>query len=63
LERQLRDAFLARLKILAAELGHDNIGAATELTESVMQVRGFGPVKATAAQAILSRLQSVAEAR
>jgi indolepyruvate ferredoxin oxidoreductase len=63
LERQLRDALLARLKVLAAELNQDNIGAATELTESVMQVRGFGPVKATAAQALLSRLQSVAEVR
>jgi indolepyruvate ferredoxin oxidoreductase len=63
LERQLRDVFLARLEILVAKLNQDNIGAATELTESVMQVRGFGPVKATAAQALLSRLQSVAEVR
>jgi hypothetical protein len=51
------------LKTLAVELNQDNIGPATELTESVMQVRGFGPVKATAAQALLSRLQSVAEVR
>jgi indolepyruvate ferredoxin oxidoreductase len=58
LERQLRDAFLARLQALVAELNQDNIGSTTELTESVMQVRGFGPVKAAAAQALLSRLQS-----
>jgi indolepyruvate ferredoxin oxidoreductase len=63
LERELRGAFLARLKILAAELNQDNIGAATELIESVMQVRGFGPVKAAAAQALLSRLQSVVAMR
>jgi len=51
------------LKVLAAELNQDNIGVATELTESVMQVRGFGPVRATAAQALLSRLQPAGEVR
>jgi indolepyruvate ferredoxin oxidoreductase len=58
LERQLRDSLLARLKLLAAGLGQHNIAAAIELTESVMQVRGFGPVKASAAHALLARLQS-----
>jgi indolepyruvate ferredoxin oxidoreductase len=58
LERQLRDSLLARLKVLAAGLGQHNIAAAIELTESVMQVRGFGPVKASAAHALLARLQS-----
>jgi indolepyruvate ferredoxin oxidoreductase len=58
LERQLRDAFLPRLRILVAELKQHNIAAAIELTESVMQVRGFGPVKAPAAHALLTRLQS-----
>ncbi|MEP7246064.1 MAG: indolepyruvate ferredoxin oxidoreductase family protein [Gammaproteobacteria bacterium] len=57
LERRLRDAFLARLKILATELNQDNMAAGIELAESVMQVRGFGPVKAPAADALLSRLQ------
>jgi indolepyruvate ferredoxin oxidoreductase len=60
LERRLRDAFLAHLKILAAELNQDNLAAAIELTESVMQVRGFGPVKAPAADALLSRLRRAA---
>jgi len=63
LERQLRDAFLTRLKILVAELNPNNIGTATELIENVMQVRGFGPVKAAAAQALLTRLQSDSEVR
>jgi len=63
LERQLRDAFLVRLKILAAALNQDNIGAAIELAESALQVRGFGPVKAAAAQALLARLQSAREVR
>jgi hypothetical protein len=63
MERRLRDAFLERLKVLAGELNSDNLGAAIELTESAMQVRGFGPVKAAAAQALLSRLQSAREVR
>ncbi len=63
LERRLRDAFLARLKTLAAELNKDNMAAAIELTESVMQVRGFGAVKAPAAEALLSRLASSCEVR
>ncbi len=40
-------------------LDQDNMAAAIELAESVMQVRGFGPVKAPAAHALLSRLQPV----
>ena len=63
MERRLRDAFLERLKVLAAELNQDNVGAAIELAESAMQVRGFGPVKAAAARALLTRLQSAREAR
>jgi indolepyruvate ferredoxin oxidoreductase len=57
LERRLRDAFLTRLQTLAAELNQNNIGAAIELADTVMQVRGFGPVKAPAAAALLSRLE------
>jgi hypothetical protein len=53
----LRDAFLTRLQTLAAELNQNNIGAAIELADTVMQVRGFGPVKAPAAAALLSRLE------
>jgi indolepyruvate ferredoxin oxidoreductase len=63
LERRLRDAFLAHLETLAAELNQDNMAAAIELTESVMQVRGFGPVKAPAAHELLSRIQSGREVR
>jgi indolepyruvate ferredoxin oxidoreductase len=63
MERRLRDAFLERLKVLAAELNSNNLGAAIELTETAMQVRGFGAVKAAAAQALLSRLQSTREVR
>jgi indolepyruvate ferredoxin oxidoreductase len=58
LERQLRDALLTRLKFLATQLNQGNMAAAIEVTESVMQVRGFGPVKASAARALLARLQS-----
>jgi len=57
LERRLRDAFLGHLATVAAGLNPDNIAAAIEITESVMQVRGFGPVKAPAAQALLAKLQ------
>jgi indolepyruvate ferredoxin oxidoreductase len=63
LDRRLRDAFLARLQTLAAELNQNNIAAAIELTDSVMQVRGFGPVKAPAAAALLSRLEPSREVR
>ena len=63
LERRLRDVFLARLEALAAELNPDNLSVAIELAESVMQVRGFGPVKAPAAHALLSRLESGCEVR
>jgi indolepyruvate ferredoxin oxidoreductase len=63
LERQLRDVFLARLKDIVGRLNQDNVAAAIELSESVMQVRGFGPVKVPAAHALLSRLQSGSEVR
>ena len=63
LERRLRDTFLERLTTMAAELNRDNIAAATEISESAMQVRGFGPVKASAAQALLTRLQSGREVK
>jgi indolepyruvate ferredoxin oxidoreductase len=63
LERRLRDAFLARLRTLAAELNQNNIVAAIELADSVMQVRGFGPVKLPAAAALLSRLESSCHVR
>lgn len=59
LERELRDVFLERLAALAAELSQDNINVAIELTESALEVRGFGPVKAPAANALLSRLRTV----
>ena len=63
LERALRDAYLAHLKNLSAELNQDNLTSGTELAESVMQVRGFGPVKAPAAHALLARLESSRKVR
>jgi indolepyruvate ferredoxin oxidoreductase len=63
LERRLREVFLARLEALADGLNQENLSSAVELAESVMPVRGFGPVKVPAAQALLSRLEAGREAR
>jgi indolepyruvate ferredoxin oxidoreductase len=58
LEREVRDVFLESLATLATELNQENIKAAIDLAESAMSVRGFGVVKAPAAQALLSRLRA-----
>ena len=56
LERRLREAILSRLQWLTANLNEANLPAAIEFAESVMEVRGFGAVKAPAAEALLSGL-------
>jgi len=61
LERRLREEFLSRLQWFAANLNQANLPGAIEFAESVMQVRGFGAVKAPAAHALLARLESYNE--
>jgi len=58
LERRLRDTFLARLRVISADLDQENLGAAVDICESVMQVRGFGSVKVPAAKMLLARLEA-----
>jgi indolepyruvate ferredoxin oxidoreductase len=59
LERRLRDEILSRLQWLTGNLDQANLPAAIEFAESVMEVRGFGAVKAPAAQALLTTLDSL----
>ncbi len=61
LERRLRDEILSRLQWLTATLDQANLPAAIDFAESVMEVRGFGAVKAAAAQALLAKLESCDE--
>jgi indolepyruvate ferredoxin oxidoreductase len=61
LERRLREEFLSCLQWFAANLDQANLPGAIELAESVMQVRGFGAVKAPAAHALLAKLESYNE--
>jgi indolepyruvate ferredoxin oxidoreductase len=61
LERRLREEFLSRLQWFTANLNQANLPGAIELAESVMQVRGFGAVKAPAAHALLAKLESYNE--
>jgi indolepyruvate ferredoxin oxidoreductase len=57
MERELREAFLRRVSAQAAALTSENLPAAIELANSASQVRGFGPVKEGAAQAMLKALR------
>ena len=61
LERRLREEILSRLQWLTANLNEANLPATIEFAESVMEVRGFGAVKAPAAEALLSKLDSYNE--
>lgn len=58
LERALRDSYLAAMGKLLTQLNADSLGAATELAAAPLKVRGFGHVKAAAAQELLQRLQA-----
>lgn len=56
LERDLRDAYLSSMQEHCATLRADNLEAATTLALAPLDVRGFGPVKQPAAEALLRRL-------
>jgi indolepyruvate ferredoxin oxidoreductase len=58
LERQLRDRFLARVEQVSESLSPASLLKAIAWAEAPLQVRGFGHVKAPAAEALLERLQS-----
>jgi indolepyruvate ferredoxin oxidoreductase len=59
LESRVRDLYLDRMSQLAHALSPDNIAVATDLAKGPLDVRGFGPVKAAAAEALLRKLTSV----
>jgi hypothetical protein len=60
MERELREAFLHRVSAQAATLSSGSLPGAIELANSALQVRGFGPVKEGAAQALLKALRTPA---
>jgi len=55
LERALRDAYLSSMQKQCETLRPDNLAAATTLASAPLDVRGFGPVKQPAAEALLRR--------
>ncbi|GAA0332705.1 indolepyruvate ferredoxin oxidoreductase family protein [Sphingomonas oligophenolica] len=59
IERNLRDAYLAVIGRRIGELAVLDVAAMTELANAPLDVRGFGPVKVAAAQALLDRLNSI----
>ncbi|HEY5760712.1 MAG TPA: DUF6537 domain-containing protein, partial [Steroidobacter sp.] len=56
LERALRDAYLSSMHRHCESLRAENLAAATTLALAPLDVRGFGPVKHPAAEALLRRL-------
>jgi indolepyruvate ferredoxin oxidoreductase len=56
LERALRDAFLKRVERLLPQLSAMTLSVSVEIAAAPMDVRGFGHVKADAADALLARL-------
>lgn len=59
LERALRDAYLAVVSGLAATVSEQSLALAVEIAEAPLDVRGFGPVKAASAGALLARLNAL----
>ncbi|HEY8352086.1 MAG TPA: DUF6537 domain-containing protein, partial [Sphingomonadales bacterium] len=59
MERELRDAYLAAIPRIAAGLDERSLPDAVALAEEALQVRGFGPVKAPAADALLRKLRAL----
>lgn len=57
LERTLRDAYLSAMHRQCVSLCADHLAAATSLALAPLDVRGFGPVKQPAAEALLRRLR------
>jgi indolepyruvate ferredoxin oxidoreductase len=58
LERDLRDAYLAVIEQVTDGLKADNLDTAVSLASAPQEVRGFGPVKAPAAERLLERLRA-----
>jgi indolepyruvate ferredoxin oxidoreductase len=57
-EVALREAYLAVVEKLAAQLSESNLRGAVDLAAGPLAVRGYGPVKAQAAQRLLEQLQA-----
>jgi indolepyruvate ferredoxin oxidoreductase len=57
-ERELRDLYLARIARLAEGLAPETLDAAVAEAAAPLAVRGFGPVKAAAEQALLETLRT-----
>jgi len=57
LERALRDAYLSRMERELSDVSPATLEATIQLAQSPLDVRGFGQVKAPAAQALLARLR------
>ncbi|MBE2276399.1 MAG: indolepyruvate ferredoxin oxidoreductase family protein [Rhodobacteraceae bacterium] len=55
-DRALRDEYLARMAVLIDRLSPDGLAMATETAAAVMQVRGYGPVRAAALASYRARL-------
>ncbi len=59
LERTLRDTYMNVLRKLSATLSAQSLSDAVALAQAPLDVRGFGPVKAQAAEALLLRLRAL----
>jgi indolepyruvate ferredoxin oxidoreductase len=57
LERELRDAYVAAVTTLSNALSTERLPDAIDIAVAPMEVRGFGPVKARAAEMLLTRLR------
>ena len=56
LERALRDTYLRVIGRLTATISDRNVDECIEIARAPLEVRGYGPVKSRAAQALLDRL-------
>jgi indolepyruvate ferredoxin oxidoreductase len=59
LERALRDSYLDAIGRIAASLSPETLDEAVAIARAPLDVRGFGPVRADAATALLARLRSL----
>jgi indolepyruvate ferredoxin oxidoreductase len=59
LERDLRDTYVAAIASLTDRLSQDNLEDTVALAAAPLDVRGFGPVKTSSAEALLRRLREV----
>jgi indolepyruvate ferredoxin oxidoreductase len=59
LERNLRDAYLQAIGEICRTLTRENLADAVQIAAAPLAVRGFGHVKAAAAEALLTRLRAL----